>query len=70
MTQSKSDRRTEHEEDTSGRNNRVAAKVGKRVGSAALRGAASTARFAGRAAVGGGKAAWSSGRRTGKRRND
>jgi hypothetical protein len=62
------DRPTEDEKAASRRKNGVAAKVGKRVGRAALRGAASTARLAGRAAVGGGKAAVSSGKRAGKRR--
>jgi hypothetical protein len=50
------------------RENGIGAKVGKRVGSAALRGAASTARLAGRAALYGGKATVASGRRAGKRR--
>ena len=62
------DRSTEDERATSGRKRGVGATVGKRVGSVALRGAASAARLAGRAAVGGGKAAVSSGRRAGKRR--
>ena len=52
------------------RKNGVAGKVGKRAGSAALRGAGWTARLAGRSAWAGGKAAVSSGRRAGKRRKD
>lgn len=46
----------------------LAGKVGKRAGSAALRGAGWTARLAGRSALAGGKAAVSSGRRAGKGR--
>ena len=55
MAQVDPDRPTEDEKAASRRKHGVAAKVGKRVGSAALRGAVSTARLAGRAAVGGGE---------------
>jgi len=63
----KPDRRGKEDKAASSRNG-AAAHVGKRVGGIALRGAASTARLAGRAAISGGKAAVASGRRAGKQR--